>query len=35
LAHDLRAAAQQALQPLGEAGLRLADLADFIVQRDR
>lgn len=35
LAEELRVAAQAALEPLGDAGLRLAQLADFIVLRDR
>ncbi|KAG4081043.1 hypothetical protein HA402_010214 [Bradysia odoriphaga] len=34
-AQELREAAHQALLPLGESGARLAELADFIVLRDR
>lgn len=35
LAEELRLAAHQALGPLGDSGARLAQLADFIVLRDR
>ncbi|RIQ30311.1 polyprenyl synthetase family protein [Bordetella avium] len=35
LAEELRLAAHQALGPLGDSGVRLAQLADFIVLRDR
>jgi len=35
LAAELRAAARQALAPLGDSGACLAELADFIVLRDR
>ncbi|MGH8819575.1 MAG: geranyl transferase, partial [Achromobacter pestifer] len=34
-ADELREAALAALEPLGDAGARLAQLADFIVLRDR
>ncbi|SAI74233.1 geranyltranstransferase [Bordetella ansorpii] len=34
-AHELGEAAHRALEPLGEGGARLAQLADFIVLRDR
>ena len=34
-AGELREAALSALEPLGDAGKRLAELADFIVLRDR
>ena len=34
-AGELRSTALAALEPLGDAGLRLAQLADFIVLRDR
>jgi len=34
-AGELREAALAALEPLGDAGSRLAELADFIVLRDR
>jgi len=34
-AEELRVAALAALAPLGDAGARLAQLADFIVLRDR
>ncbi|MCJ9712413.1 geranyl transferase, partial [Bordetella hinzii] len=35
LAEELRRAAHLALGPLGDSGARLAQLADFIVLRDR
>jgi farnesyl diphosphate synthase len=35
LAHELQQAAREAVLPLGDAGVRLAELAEFIVSRDR